>query len=93
MPGRVRLSKQDVFYTAFLVTRWKLFFLRKCFIVSSAAPIVHSAFHPLTDLILRPRIMSCLKKQIIRGHRPISSLGDRILAIREGDYKKCVREG
>ncbi len=29
----------------------------------------------------------------IRGHRPKSSLGDKILAIREGDYKNCFREG
>ncbi len=30
---------------------------------------------------------------LIRGHRPKSSLGDKILAIREGDYKNCFREG
>ncbi len=29
----------------------------------------------------------------IRGHRPKSSLGDKILANREGDYKNCFREG
>ncbi len=29
----------------------------------------------------------------IRGHRPKSSLGDKILAIREGDYKNCFWEG
>ncbi len=29
----------------------------------------------------------------IRRHRPKSSLGDKILAIREGDYKNCFREG
>ena len=29
----------------------------------------------------------------ILGHRPKSSLGDKILAIREGDYKNCFREG
>ncbi len=31
--------------------------------------------------------------QSIRGHRPKSSLGDKILAKREGDYKNCFREG
>ncbi len=29
----------------------------------------------------------------IRGHRPKNSLEDKILAIREGDYKNCFREG
>ena len=29
----------------------------------------------------------------ICGHRPKSSLGDQILAVREGNYKNCFREG
>ncbi len=29
----------------------------------------------------------------IRGHHPKSSLGDKILTIREGVYKNCFREG
>ncbi len=29
----------------------------------------------------------------IRGHRPKSSVGDKILSFKEGDYKKCFREG
>ena len=29
----------------------------------------------------------------IRAHHPKSGLGDKILAIREGDYKNCFREG
>ncbi len=33
------------------------------------------------------------KPATIRRHRTKSSLGGKILAIREGDYKNCFREG
>ena len=37
--------------------------------------------------------MPSKKRGGIRGHRPKSSIGDKILAIREGDYKYCFRKG
>ncbi len=64
MPGRVRFSKQDDFYTALLVTGWKVFFLRKCFSVLRCRYST-LCLSPLTYLILRPLIMSCLKKQML----------------------------
>ncbi len=43
--------------------------------------------------VQRSRFRFQVAAAAIRRHHPKSSLGDKILAIREGDYKNCSREG